>query len=304
MSIFEIDGLELDFSREPFAVPTNSPLFVDQSSSHAKALSRLMLGGCYINGSFGEVKQGSNYFVVGAPRNSGTVAQDLMRAFGDLGEELNGRLFLGTAIKPISDRLNSQRVNHALFHQLLSEVARSILNQRLDRNLAAFVHAYRAVENISYAFPLFYCRYSREYSKVYSQLKDFFKGGELEFCSNFYKKLLRDDGLESSQLSIVFEGVYKEEMADHAVGKLNWATDKSGTKALLRTSSSVAGICMKDSFDLIVNYRNTYFHHLSGGPSNSSSKEIKDPDSFFKPINEIAYQMIGYLVSKIIKVQI
>lgn len=304
MSNFEIDGLELDFSREPFSDSANSPFFIEKASSHAKVLSRLLLGGCYLTGSIGEAHQGLNYFVVGAPRTSGTVALNLMRAFGDLGEERGGRFFKGRAVKPICDHLNSQRVNHALFHQLLSEIAKSMLNQRLGRHLAAFVHSYRAIENLSYAFPLFYCRYSKEYSKVYAQLREFFKGGELDFCSNFYSRLICDDGLEQSQSSIEFEGVYQSEFAKHLTSQINWTVDKKGTKALVEISPNVIGLRLRDNFDLIVNIRNSYFHHLSGSSKNSSSKDIKDPDSFFKPINELSYQTIGYLVNKIIKVQI
>lgn len=304
MSRFEIDGLELDFSREPFSEAENSPFFINRTSSHAKVLSRLLLGGCYLSGSLGGARQGFNYFVLGAPKTNGAVALNLMRAFGDLGEEKNGKLFKGTSIKPICDHLNSQRVNHALFHQLLSEIAKSMLNQRLGRHLSAFVHSYRAIENLSYTFPLFYCRYSNEYSKVYGQLREFFKGGELDFCSNFYAKLICDDGLEQSQSNIEFEGLYSSEFTNHLIRQINWNVDKAGTKALIAVSPDVVGLGLKDNFDLIVNVRNSYFHHLSGGSKNSSSKDIKDPDSFFKPINELAYQTIGYLVNKIIRVQV
>lgn len=305
MSYFEIDGVELDFSRVPISYGVDSPFFVSRASTHAKVTTRLLLGGGYLKASIGESKQQNNYFVIGAPRSAGAVATDVMRAFSDLSEERGGKLFAGRVIRPISTHLDSQRVNHGLFYPLLSELAKSFLNQGVGRNLSAFVHVYRAIENISYSFPLFYCRYSREYSKVYSKLKSFFQGGELDFCANFYAQLILDDALDGSRIAIRFSGPFKNEFADHLQNYINWPIEKkTGTMAISKVSDGVVDIALKDCFNLIVNVRNSYFHHLSGGPKNSSSKDIKDPDSFFMPINEIAYQVIGYLIGKLIRVQL
>jgi hypothetical protein len=305
MAYFEIDGVELDFSRVPISYGLDSPFFVSQASTHAKVTTRLLLGGGYLKASVGESKQQNNYFVIGAPKSAGAVAADVMRAFSDLSEERGGKLFTGRVIRPISAHLDSQRVNHALFYPLLSELAKSFLNQGLGRNLSAFVHVYRAVENVSYSFPLFYCRYSREYSKVYSQLKSFFQGGELDFCSNFYARLLLDDALDGSRITVKFSGPFKKEFADHLHNHINWILErKTGAMAISKVSDGVVDIALKDCFNLIVNIRNSYFHHLSGGSKNSSSKDIKDPDSFFMPINEIAYQVLGYLIGKLIRVQL
>lgn len=304
MTCFTIDGTTLDFSSSQQKGVKVSPLHISSNDTHAKALTRLLLGGCAIDGKYGRVVQPRNYLAIGAPSSSIFPSRELARVFSDLGVERGGRVYNVGVIRSVCTHLDSQRNNHSLFYPMLNEVSKSFYNHAHGRCMSGFVHAYRAFESMSYAFPLFYCRYNTSYTRVYSLLKDFFKGGELEFCANFYKDLLKDDSLDALTYRVKFRGVYSAELAEYLEKKLNWQNKKALQPALARIDVDEIETSYSNLFDLIVNARNAYFHHLSGSSSSATSADIKDHEDYFFELNKVAYQVIGYLLSRLIRVQI
>ncbi|MCC0233677.1 hypothetical protein LJG11_26680 [Pseudomonas aeruginosa] len=304
MTLFHIDGTTLNFSASQIEGLKTSPLYISQEDSHAKALTRLLIGGCAIDGKHGKTIQPNNYLAIGSPKSSIFPSRELAKAFSDLGTEKAGKKYNVGVIKSVCEHLNSQRNNHSLFYPVLNEISKSFYNHNIGRHMSGFVHAYRAFESMSYSFPLFYCRYNNSYTKVYSSLRDFFKGGELDFCSNFYKSLIKDDSLDFLKYKINFRGLYAEELANYLERKLNWPVKGQSEPVLIRTSPSEIETSYIYLFDLIINSRNAYFHHLSGSSSSASSTDIKDHEDYFAELNEVAYQVIGYLLSRLIKVQI
>jgi hypothetical protein len=122
---------------------------------------------------------------------------------------------------------------------------------------------------------------------------------ELDFCANFYKHLVRSDGLDGVSMNIDFGGRFASEFVDCLVRDVSWVVDKkTGSLAISRISSTSASIHLEDCFDLIVNLRNGFFHHLAGSNKSISSYQVKNADEFFTPINELALQVIGYMFGK------
>ena len=304
MSEICIDGLEFIFRHDSLVALPSHPLLITNNSPHAAFLLALLVGGLKISNERFSVIQSRNYMVIGAPPASAFFNQNLERSFLDLREEVQGKFFFAKAKRLISDYINSQRPNHALFSPLLNEISRAIINNKNDRGLSAFVHIYRAVESSSYSFPLFYCRYEREYIKVFSQLKEFFKGGELDFCNNFFQHLLGKDGLKGIPMRINFSGPYAVELAD-CMTSISWIVDKKNNISSISSISPTAvEIKFEHCFDLIIRIRNVFFHQLSGSNSSISSSKVKDADKFFEPINEVGLQVLAYMYGRIIRAHI
>lgn len=300
MTQIVIDGLSLEFECNSLGRLENHPLGISTSSSRALHLLALLIGAVKIINEDSSTTQGKNYMVIGAPPSSPFASQNLERSFSDLREEINGKLYFKNAKKIICNYLNSQRSNHNLFSPLFNELARSIIQNNNKKGLSAFVHIYRAFENSSFTFPLFYCRYEKEYLKVYNLLKDFFKGGELDFCSNFFQHLVIQEGLEQLQMEIKFKGTHAAEFATCMLNYVSW-NEKNHGNTITSASQSSVQISFKYCFDLIVRLRNGFFHHLAGSNSSISSLQIKNADEFFIPINELALQVFGFIYGKIIR---
>lgn len=303
MDAISIDGLTFNFNQWPLQPFPHDHLNISPNSTHASLLMALLLGGVSIQNGIHSIIQDNNYLIIGAPKIRGSRTMNLERVFSELKEEKEGKEFFYPAKSLIVKYLKSQRSNHSLFSPLFNEIARAMLSQKMGRGLSAFVHIYRAVENLSYSFPLFYCRYQNEYMKAFNQLREFFKGGgELDFCNKFYQHLLEGEDFKGTTLTISYTGAHSAEFIDCLQKNIAWTTDKKhATQSIQLNTNGAAEIKIEDCFDLIIRIRNAFFHHLSGGNKSISSSQIPDADQFFLPINEIGLQVIGFLYSKLIK---
>lgn len=305
MPMTHLSGVGLANYCHGFPLPISSPFNISDNHPDAFYILVLLLGGVKIKIKDKEVCQRRNFLVIGAPLSHHVVSKNLSAAFSDLHVDFQGKKYSFPAQKTILRYILSQRSNHSLFRPLLNELLRSFFNNQSGRGLSSFVHLYRAFENMSFSFPLFYCRYQTEFLKTYNLLKDFFKGGELEFCSNFYKHLIRSEGVQGTIINIKYICDNHEGYIDLLTGEANLMVDKKNNiMALTKINEYECSIDIEHCFDLIVSLRNKYFHHLSGSNSSLSSSQIIDPDDFFYPLNQVGYQVFGFIFTMLIKAHI
>lgn len=76
--------------------------------------------------------------------------------------------------------------NRTLFKNLLLELTNYFYQKEIKSEALAFLHLYRAIELVSYCFPLYFASKSSSYERTYSSLKEFFNKveGELNFLKN------------------------------------------------------------------------------------------------------------------------
>jgi len=180
------------------------------------------------------------------------------------------------------------RSNTLFYINVLLEITNAIQLNSQKRYTQSFLHIYRAFEHIAYSFPLLYLQTQTSYSSTYNTLREYFKDGgnsELAFCKQFVGKLL-DASVLASTIDI------------------NFTENKVENKKVLNllkvsnnfvTSTYDVSIKYEDVWDLVVQCRNQYFHHLSGMSNSISSQAMVDSDSFFKSINDIALQLFSTL---------
>lgn len=252
MSAIHLNGVGLANYCHGSPLPKSSPFNISDSNPDAFYILVLLLGGVKIEIKGNEVCQIKNFLVIGAPLSHPVVSKNLSAAFSDLHVDFRGKKIFLPAQRTILKYLLSQRSNHSLFRPLLNELLRSFFNNLSGRGLSSFVHLYRTFENMSFSFPLFYCRYQTEFLKTYHLLKDFFKGGELDFCSNFYKHLIKLEGVKGTSINIKYTCENHEQYIDILVGEANLILDKrTNTMAITKINAQECSIDIEHCFDYL-----------------------------------------------------
>lgn len=272
-----------------FRPPNNRPI------SPSFALFRLLLGGTSIEYSNIITKQRFNHMAIGAPeRQPPFLLQRIKAAFPTLGEQAaDGSFLLGTALPSLKSYFNDPGGNHGFFNSLFDEISRTIHYSNCSQGLAAFVHLYRALEKLSFAFPLYHARQNNNYLKAYEQLKKYFKSGELDFCSNFIKEILNQNNLAASDnRSLLFKYNFTPRLKSY------FKEHSSGVSAIYDNKIEIKII---DAFDFIVTLRNHYFHHLSGSNFSLESRDIPYSDDFFLAPVQLGLGLIGIIYARMIE---
>lgn len=276
-------------------------LALNARSPSALVFFRVLLGGVRIKvPNAAPVTQDRNFFVLGGPRVTGfSFNDDITRALPNLGiQDRNGNFLSFTVINSLDKHFQSTSTNKGFFEVLMNEISRSISANLNGNSLSAFVYLYRAIEHISFALPIFHARHARNYIKAFNELKALISTGdaELKFCEKFIKHIF--DGkahITAYSYAITFDSAHHEKYLKYLKGH----HDKHCTF----NGPSIEVPFLK-AFSFVVDVRNKFFHHLSGSNQSASSKEIRDADAFFRPINEIGYSLIGLIFSHILSQEI
>lgn len=189
--------------------------------------------------------------------------------------------------------LNKNRSNTSFYLNILFELSHTLICTGNERHTQAFIHLYRVYEHIAYTFPLLYLRKETSYGKTYNTLKEYFADGgdsEIAFCRQFIEKSLNDVVL-ASPITIDFR--------DDSEVNMNVINRLAVSNKLVSTTYAVS-VCYRDVWDLIIEIRNKYFHHLSGRSNSIDSQQLVNPDSFFECINRIGLQLFSTLYLSIV----
>ena len=104
----------------------------------------------------------------------------------------------------IDKYIRHNRRNHFVHEEVLSELTGAIVWMETSP-IESFVHIYRALEFISYSFPLIYASKSMDYRGSYEKLKKYMSGeraGELNFFKLFLKELFKNSILFDYEFDI------------------------------------------------------------------------------------------------------
>ena len=176
---------------------------ISDKISNEAILIRLLCGTLKLkyslNGKNIEIEQRKNYSTPGIGENN-VFKNKIIRDFFSFDH------FRKIERKNIDKYLNSNRRNFFVHSEVLSELTSAIIWME-SSPIESFVHIYRALEFMSYSFPLIYASKSMDYRGSYGNLKKFMSGdsdGELKFFKIFLKELFKNNILFQYEFDIYF----------------------------------------------------------------------------------------------------
>jgi hypothetical protein len=179
--------------------------------------------------------------------------------------------------------------NKDFYKNFLLELCNFVLYTKRKSHTSAFIYLYRALEKVSYSFPLIYISKTDDFLHTYTFLKELMQAdkklGELGFFKKFVKTFLyKDDPIIDSTVDFNISGVDSD--LQNIFFKLlkEQCTDDMISGSTI--SPSILSINYKEVGSFIINIRNRFFHYMNGGQKNIDSDEIVDSDLLFSLVNK------------------
>lgn len=186
--------------------------------------------------------------------------------------------------------------NREFFKELLAELSEFFFQSKRNCHTAAFVHIYRALERISFSFPLIYCSIAKDFSHTYKTLQKFVQdenSGELSFLKAFISKT---DFIDNARKDVVLDIDFSH-LGDSLGGKCLECLEGLSTNLTQGMGGPLtAGIKFRDVHDLFVTTRNRFLHARTGdGAKNIKMSQINDCDAFFSSLNGVFCSYVAQL---------
>ena len=177
--------------------------------------------------------------------------------------------------------------NKKFYKNILSELSYYFYYQDKGGHSSAFAFLYRALEHVSYAFPLIYISKADDFSRSYGYLKELMgdnkNSGELGFFKKFITTVYKDDPIIES--SVDFEMALQTEEEQREMFLLLRGTCGSKFISDSTIEPRVLSIKYPEVGDFLITIRNRFFHFMNGGAKNIESSSIGDVDLFFSLVN-------------------
>ncbi|HRH49861.1 MAG TPA: hypothetical protein PLP23_13990 [Panacibacter sp.] len=174
------------------------------------------------------------------------------------------------------------RRNKALFDELLTEFILYFFNKKRNNHTSAFLHLYRALEFMSYSFPISYSSRVVGFYTSFDTFKDFFvnkEQGQLKFFREFVSSLFEKSLLICRTTIDTYVG---EELYDKQKIKIIQKLCKEFDH---HDNGSLIQIEYKYLLDFMITLRNRYFHFQYDRGDNISNINF-DSELFFEALND------------------
>lgn len=266
-------------------------LVISERISNEAVLIRLLCGTLkikyFIDEDQKEIVQSRNYSIPGNEDNS-IYKNKILKDFFSFAN------FRETEKKDVNKYINSNRRNHFIHEHLLTELTSAII--WIDSSpIESFVHIYRALEFMSYSFPLIYASKSMDYRGSYEKLKKFMSGdsdGELKFFKLFLTELFRGNMLFQYEFDIFFMNGDEIPIKNELV------------RIISTPYYTFDGNTMKIRFaniaDLLITLRNRYFHMLVGKGTDNFYDISYDKRDIFKAMNSVFINWLSMIYKEIV----
>ena len=273
-------------------MPQQSVNVLNSTCTEENKLIRIFLGTAVIVhlSSGKRIPQSTNYSVLGAPTVTG-------RTYKVIEAQLAVYDVTPMEVDKLLRKTLSQR---AYYQDLLSEICNVLWRTKTGEHTLAFLHLYRFLEHISFAFPLLYAARTSDFNGAFASLKELLSDAEKKELS-FFRKFVEtsiEAHLRSQTVKVVFNDVDLGNR--HAV----YFAIKNQVSALSRTSTVLdteIEIKYDGILDLCINLRNRYFHFAATNPQNISSSGIGDSDVLFSRVNQPILNWLAVLYFETLK---
>lgn len=272
-----------------------SELVVTDRISNEAVLIRLLCGTLktkyLLDGNEVILEQRKNYSVPGIEQNN-CLKKRIIKDF------FSFEHYRALERKSIDKYLNSNRKNHYVHGQVLAELTGALIWMEKSP-IESFVHIYRALEFMSYSFPLIYASKSMDYKGSYEKLKKFMSGdsdGELKFFKTFLNELFKNNLLFQYEFEIYFlngnERLIKEEL-ERVINNSYYSFDGNTMK-----------IRFANIIDFIITLRNRYFHMLLGKGTDNFYDIKYDKREIFLAVNPVFINWLSMVYKEIVSYSI
>ncbi len=190
-------------TEEPPLPRQDISLLCSQSTEEA-ALIRLLIGTASIFHCKSDIRwqQINNYSILGAPEAGISSATGLKKLLKHIDIDY----------KSLNTYLRHSLKQRKYYKEILLEMVHFFYRNNRAEGCVAFLHLYRFLERVSYAFPLTYSITTEDYKGTYDSLKEFFGEGkgELKFFSKFIEEVIEKDLQDStSTIKLLSAGVLR-----------------------------------------------------------------------------------------------
>lgn len=190
----------------------------------------------------------------------------------------------------------NNRKNKQLYDELLTEFSLYFISKSRNNNVVGFLHLYRALEYMSYSFPMTYSAKTSNIYLSFDTFKSFFTNkdtGQLKFFTEFVSSIF-----DKSRLKCYVK-------IDTAISEN--LLDKNKKKIITSLCSDfkyfddgyVISIQYKDFLSFIINLRNRYFHFQSDRSANISNINFQS-EIFFESINDKIANWLSLIFQEIL----
>lgn len=195
--------------------------------------------------------------------------------------------------------------NRSLWKKFFLELCNYTLQRAANSNALAFVHAYRALELVSYCFPLVFASRSKSYEKTYVDLKKFFSNSdkELSFFIKFVNEHLFDGNLILDQhLPFPINEAIPDLREQYFKLLKKRCDENNGIDLISATPFTEIVITRRGLLKLSIDLRNRYFHLLTGDyHANVGSDELCEADRFFGLVNDAVVNWLSFVYFEILR---
>lgn len=205
-----------------------------------------------------------------------------------------------TDTRIIDSYFMKNRSNTSFFEDLLSEISNYFYQKDKKAYLSAFVHLYRTLEHLSYAFPLLYVKHSNSYKGTFSSMQSFFssdaQASELKFVQELQKVLFTPNILKNGLTTFTIVGP-----DDNIKNNIKAAIESLLNGLQYSVNDFDVSIYNKNLVTFIIRLRNRYFHFLLGSEKNNLDSKSIVVDSLFESVNEQIINWIAFMYFEILK---
>ncbi|MBI6138469.1 hypothetical protein JEQ04_11460 [Serratia plymuthica] len=297
--------------------PDSSIFRLDESSSELIRIFRLLSGSCKLKAYDTIVDLEINYFfplseieistTENIEENTEEIHQENDNITHSHLEFLNGYEDGGTLQHYETFIKVNKFKNRSFYRSFFQEICSAVYNVQLKKHTLAFVHIYRAYENISYAFPMIYSSLTDNYHNTFNNLRAWFSSGssdntgELKFLSKFIKDVFKDDELldSSFDINIVGDANFKNRIFNTLKEKILPLKNQE-EYAENHSEPDVFSIPFSMFHSFLITLRNRFFHFSHSNNNNISLDDVDDAELFFPLINKHAIQYITTLFHAIV----
>jgi hypothetical protein len=167
---------------------------------------------------------------------------------------------------------------------------------------SSFVFLYRALEHVSYAFPLIYASKTNDFLKTYKFLKELMTGdrnaGELGFFKIFLQTVYKDDALAESSIDFTISVETERQRVE-----IYELLEKLCSAEMIDPATEkprILSIKYLEVGSFFITVRNRFFHFMSGGAANIETTEIEDVDMMFSVLNKVFLHWLATILLAIV----
>lgn len=207
----------------------------------------------------------------------------------------------------ISSAFNDKRYatrNNDFFKQLYHEMAAFHFAVSRQAYTTAFVHIYRMLESISYAFPLLYALKTHDFKHTYGLIRSFFNNDDSKGELGFFKKALNTLFKDNENVKDISFDIDLRKYEDENIINLFSNTYRNSFDNDWFHPDTTTDLIALNFFHVgsaIITLRNKIFHSLNSTNNNLTCTQFGDLDLFFKEPIIAFYSWISVLYLEVLK---